>query len=50
MDVFIVNFEQISDLFLVFFIIDFVKVNVSWEYRRTHPGKFAKEKLLLDKN
>ena len=50
MDVFIVNFEQISDLFLVIFNIDFVKVNVSWEYRGTHPGKFAKEKLLLEKN
>ena len=29
--VFIVNFEQISNLFLVFFFVDFEQVNVSWK-------------------
>ena len=29
--VFIVNFEHISHLFLVFFVVDFEQANASWE-------------------
>ena len=46
-DVCIINFEHILYLFVVFFIVDFEQVNVSWVVVLNHSTSF---KLNLTKN